>query len=103
MKPNRNCGSNLEMPKRSIPAIPILALISALTFLPALRAQTAPPASLPASAPTSVPTSVAGIKLHQWNSTPLRKPAYADINPTPPPRPHLSVLSHAPHDAHPTP
>src|SRR5260370_40930011 len=91
MKPNRNCGSNLEMPKRSIPAIPILGLISALTFLPALPAQTAPPAALPASSPTS-PTSVDAIKIQQWNSTPLRKPAYAGIKPAPAPRHDLAGI-----------
>src|SRR5437879_1014881 len=71
----------------TISPISIVALLSALAFVPALRAQTAPPAS------------VDGIKIQQWNSSPLHKPAYAGIKPAPAPRHDLSGIWDATGDA----
>ena len=75
------------MPKHSISTIWTVALISALAFSPALRAQTAPPAS------------VDDVKIATWNSTPLHKPAYAGIKPAPAPRRNLSGIWDATGDA----
>ena len=79
------------MQEHWIREISIVALLSALAFVPALRAQTAPPAS--------VPTSVDDIKIQQWNSSPLHKPAYAGIKPAPAPRRDLSGTWDATGDA----
>jgi hypothetical protein len=72
-----------------------VALISALTFLAALRAQTSPPASINDVRPQSVDD----IKVDKWNSTPLRKPVYAGLKPTPAPRRDLSGIWDAAGDA----
>ena len=85
------------MHKHSISAIFAGALLSAVAFLPTLRAQTAPPAS----AQTAPPTSVDGIKIQPWNSTALRKPAYAGIKPAPAPRHDLSGIWDATGDPNP--
>jgi len=66
------------MPTRLISTLSPIAVISALAFLPALRAQTAPPAS------------VDDIKIDQWNSIPLHKSAYDGLKPAPAPRRDLS-------------
>jgi hypothetical protein len=66
------------MPTRLISTLSPIAVISAVAFLPALRAQTAPPAS------------VDEIKIDQWNSVPLRKSAYDGLKPAPAPRRDLS-------------
>jgi len=68
---------------------------SALTFLPALRAQTSPPASIN----DVKPQSANDIKVDKWNSTPLRKAAYAGLKPTPAPRRDLSGIWDAAGDA----
>src|SRR5438105_15067659 len=77
----RSCrGSDLQMHKHAISTLLATVLIAALPFIPALRAQTAPPAS------------VDDIKIQQWNSMPLHKPAYAGIKPAPAPRHDLSGI-----------
>jgi hypothetical protein len=75
------------MPKHSISTLTAAALISALAFLPTLRAQTA------------APRSVDEINVGTWNSRPLRKPAYAGITPAPAPRRDLSGIWDATGDA----
>src|SRR5947209_20045067 len=75
------------MRTHSISTISAAALISALAFLPTLRAQTAPP------------RSVDDINVDTWNSRPLRKPAYAGIKPAPAPRRDLSGIWGATGDA----
>ncbi len=75
------------MPKQPIFAVSTVALASLLTFLPALRAQSPPPAS------------VDDIKIATWNSNPLHKPAYVGVKPAPAPRRDLSGIWDATGDA----
>ena len=85
-KVSRSERSNLNVPKPSIPTLFTVALISALAFVPILRAQNAP-------------TSIDDVKIDQWNSVPLHKPAYAGLKPAPAPRRDLSGIWDATGDA----
>jgi hypothetical protein len=75
------------MRKPSISPVAIATLISSLVFLPTLRSQSNPPAS------------VDDIKVEKWNSLPLHGRAYAGITPAPAPRRDLSGIWDATGDA----
>jgi hypothetical protein len=75
------------MPKGSIRTISTLALISGLTLVSSLRAQTVPAGSID------------DVKIDKWNSVPLRKAAYAESKPAPAPRRDLSGIWDAQGDA----